>query len=138
MRIILGAMVGAVVALGASAQPASATVQERQCFVMEAAVYKDRVHVFCATPEMSLAVALRGSAELKAKIQKQIQDAAGKPPFYALALNDPMADKVLILANMAMAAGTMLQIDFEDDSRMNPAGCGAGDCRRIVGVRATP
>ena len=134
MRIMLGAAVGALLALAASSGPAAAAIKERACVAAEIAAYSDRVHVFCASAEVSLATLIRADPEHVAAAQAAAAAAAGSPPFYAVSSTDPLADKLMTLAGRSLGERE-IYILYDDDPANNPAGCAQSDCRRVIGFR---
>lgn len=120
MRIVIGAAFGALLALTVIGGPAQAAGQHKECKATEIAAFQDRVHVFCKKPP--------GMGAVEASLGKIIE-------YFAVATNDPLADKLILLARESLVNGRPVTVWFDDDPAFNPPGCGAGDCRRLTGIQ---
>lgn len=94
--------------------PAAAADQNRTCKVENVAVLNNRVHVRCD--------AIPGGGLLK------------PPVFFAVELNNPMADKLIALASQALISNRPLYLTYEGTLAANPPGCLPQDCRRLTGA----
>lgn len=97
-----------------AALPAAAAEQTRTCKVENVAVLSNRVHVRCD--------AIPGGGLLK------------PPTYFAVELNNPMADKLIALASQALIANRPLYLTYEGTPGANPPGCQVQDCRRLTGA----
>lgn len=81
-----------------------------RCQVRDVMAFHDRTHVRCYN-----------------KVQ-------GKVSFFAVDTNQPVASTVVSKALAAMQSGKPLMIAFAPDADLNPANCGAKDCRRLIDI----
>lgn len=94
--------------------PAAAAEQTRACKVVNVAVLANRIHIRCNPVAGGGLVA--------------------PPIFFAVELNNPMADKAVALAAQALIANRELSITYEGTPGANPPGCLVQDCRRLTSV----
>jgi len=99
-------------------QQAVATPQQPQqhkppnwrCFVRDAMVFYDRVHVRC------------------------YNKTAGGVTFFAVDTSQPIAVSLVTKALSAMQQGRPVKIAYAPDSDLNPPGCRKTDCRRLLDI----
>jgi hypothetical protein len=107
------ALSSALVANAVSAPaPAEAADQNRTCKVNNVAVLGNRVHVRCDP--------IAGGGLLP------------PPIYFAVEINNPMADKLIILASQALLGNRPLSLTYEGTPGANPPGCAVNDCRRLT------
>ena len=94
--------------------PAAAAEQSRECKVVNVAVLNNRVHIRCNP--------IAGGGLMQ------------PPVFFAVELNNPMADKAVALAAQALIANRTLNLTYEGTPGANPPGCQVADCRRLTSV----
>ena len=102
------------VAAAAVAQPAPAPQQHKppnwRCFVRDAMVFYDRVHVRC------------------------YNKTAEGVTFFAVDTSQPIAVSLITKALMAMQQGRPVKIAYAPGPDLNPPGCRAADCRRLLDI----
>ena len=97
-----------------SPAPAAAAEISRECKVVNVAVLNNRIHIRCN--------AIAGGG------------LTAPPIFFAVELNNPIADKAVALAAQALISNRTLNITYEGQPQANPAGCLVADCRRLTSV----
>jgi hypothetical protein len=113
LMIVLAACVSAV------ATPAVAVPVDSVCTVDAVAAYANRIHIHCSRLGTGLGFT---------------------PPLYlAVEANSPLATQALIIATRALSTPDhQLGVTWENQISSNPPGCLATDCRRLLGVSASP
>lgn len=81
-----------------------------RCFVRDAMVFYDRVHVRC------------------------YNKTAGGVTFFAVDTSQPIAVSLVTKALTAMQQGRPVKIAYAPDTDLNPPGCRKADCRRLLDI----
>ncbi|MBI1213519.1 MAG: hypothetical protein GC190_18825 [Alphaproteobacteria bacterium] len=82
-----------------------------RCFVRDAMVFYDRVHVRC------------------------YNKTAEGVTFFAVDTSQPIAVSLVTKALSAMQQGRPVKIAYAPDTDLNPPGCRKADCRRLLDIR---
>jgi hypothetical protein len=121
-QISATALVFAAAAAAAQPQPSPVTppakpAQQQQhkppnwrCFVRDAMVFYDRVHVRC------------------------YNKTAEGVTFFAVDTSQPIAVSLVTKALTAMQQGRPVKIAYAPDTDLNPPGCRKSDCRRLLDI----
>ena len=81
-----------------------------RCFVRDAMVFYDRVHVRC------------------------YNKTAGGVTFFAVDTSQPIAVSLVTRSLLAMQQGRPVKIAYAPESDLNPPGCRKADCRRLLDI----
>lgn len=120
---------------GAMAQPITPEMSF-QCTPTDILAFRDRVHIRCSATERC-----PPSGPFGQLCRPAFNPVDPAIVFYAtenIASPNALAITALTIAGQAIATGRGLSIHYRSSSTENPAGCLAGDCRRLVGVILVP
>jgi hypothetical protein len=109
-------------------EPALAAQMVAGCTVVDVATFSNRVHIHC-TPQVA-------ACELVAKPGACGPQGPGPtaPTYVAVEATSPMASSVVQVGLSALLNKRSVSVYFDDNAGVNPAGCNANDCRRLIGV----
>jgi hypothetical protein len=109
-------------------EPAPAAQVVAGCTVVDVATFNNRVHIHC-TPQVAACdlVAKAGACE-------QQGPASTAPTYVAVEATSPMASSVVQVGLSALVNKRSVNVYFDDNAGVNPPGCNANDCRRLIGV----
>ena len=130
-KLWLAATAVAAAAAVVITRSASAATIDRQCAIGDVSVFADRVHLLC-TPPPQPDSAFAYSGALGRQVYAVPYTAL---PYFATETSGLLADKVVAVAIAALQTGRILAMTYDNDPAHNPAGCGTGDCRRVVALR---
>jgi hypothetical protein len=107
-------------------EPARAAQVVAGCSVVDVATFNNRVHIHC-TPQVA-------PCELAAGGCGQQGPGPTAPTYVAVEATNPMASSVVQVGLSALLNKRSVNVYFDDNVGLNPAGCNANDCRRLIGV----